>query len=172
MGNLIRTEQPRNVIAVDVVGDNEQERAAIKAMLAEVADARLDILDFAPSPISDGHRAADLAMIVLEINDAVASLAYLQMLAERSKRPVLIALLAERSPTLIRRALHAGADETLFLPLDNSEITCALLKLRERQRKTERDTGATVWSVASLTGGVGVTSLAANLVLAAHYVLG
>jgi pilus assembly protein CpaE len=66
----------------------------------------------------------------------------------------------------MKRALRSGADEILFLPLDPGEATRALLKLSEARWRTERREGGVVVSMMSMVGGVGVTSLAANLALA------
>jgi pilus assembly protein CpaE len=66
----------------------------------------------------------------------------------------------------MKRALRSGADEILFMPLDPGEATRALLKVSEARWRTERREGGVVISIVSLVGGVGVTSLAANLALA------
>ena len=66
----------------------------------------------------------------------------------------------------MKRALRSGADEILFMPLDPGEATRALLKVSEARWRTERRRGRRDLSVISLVGGVGVTSLAANLALA------
>jgi pilus assembly protein CpaE len=52
------------------------------------------------------------------------------------------------------------------MPLDVGEATRALLKVSEARWRSERREGGAVISVASLVGGVGVTSIAANLGLA------
>jgi pilus assembly protein CpaE len=98
-------------------------------------------------------------------NEEVA-LNFIQTQAQHSPRPSLLALLSARSAGLIKRALRSGADEVLFMPLDPGEATRALLKVSESRWRTERREGGVVISVASLVGGVGVTSLAANLGLA------
>jgi pilus assembly protein CpaE len=90
----------------------------------------------------------------------------------RVPRPAVFALVNEPSPELMRRTLRAGADEILFLPLDRGDLTRALLKVSEANRRTERKRGARVISLASLAGGVGVTSLTANLALALRRLTG
>jgi pilus assembly protein CpaE len=95
-----------------------------------------------------------------------AALGFLQSQSQHSPRPSLLALLSARSPGLMKRALRAGADEILFMPLDPGEATRALLKVSEARWRTERREGGAVISVTSLVGGVGVTSIAANLGLA------
>ena len=69
----------------------------------------------------------------------------------------------------MRRALHAGADDLLFFPVAVDDVTRALLKLSETRRKLEQGGLAPVYSVTSLVGGVGVTTLSANIALALHY---
>src|SRR5260370_42553848 len=64
------------------------------------------------------------------------------------------------------RALRGGADEILFLPLGPGEATRALLKISEARWRSERREGGVIVSLTSMVGGVGVTSLAANLALA------
>jgi pilus assembly protein CpaE len=51
-------------------------------------------------------------------------------------------------------------------------LTRALLKFGEGRRRAERIGGGFIYSVASLSGGVGVTTLAANLALAMRYAFG
>jgi pilus assembly protein CpaE len=69
----------------------------------------------------------------------------------------------------MKRALRAGADELLFLPLDPGDATRALLKISETRRREEVHGTGSVISLVSLIGGTGVTSLAANLALALRY---
>jgi pilus assembly protein CpaE len=78
----------------------------------------------------------------------------------------LLAVLAGRSAGVMKRALRSGADEILFLPLDAGEATRALLKINEARWRTEKREGGMIWSITSMLGGAGVTSLSANLALA------
>ena len=89
--------------------------------------------------------------------------------AGKNPRPALFALVHERSSVLMRRILRAGADELLFMPLDQGDVTRALLKISETRRRAERRAGGVVCSLVSTVGGVGVTSLAGNLALALRY---
>jgi pilus assembly protein CpaE len=161
----------RTILRVAVVGENEQERAAINAALSAISDPPLEIVEIALQTGATDDVKPDVAMVIFDDNGAVP-LGYLQAQSERSPHPVLFALLRERSPDLMRRVLHAGADEMLFLPLDSGAITRAMLKLTEARRKNERGDGGAIYSVMSLAGGVGATTLSANLALALRYVLG
>ena len=71
----------------------------------------------------------------------------------------------------MRRILRAGADELLFLPMDLGDATRALLKISETRRRAERQAGGVIIALVSTVGGVGVTSLTANLGLALRYTL-
>ena len=106
------------------------------------------------------------ATLVMVNGNEEAALGFLQSQSLHSPRPTLLALLSARSAGLMKRALRSGADEILFMPLDPGEATRALLKVSEARWRTERREGGVVISVTSLVGGVGVTSLAANLALA------
>lgn len=164
---LGKVDGRRDCLRVHLVGEFERERAAVAAALGAVGDPPLETLESSPLAVSDNVSEADVAMVIFNENTA-ASLSYLQVQAERPKRPVLLALLSERSPALMRSALHAGADEVLFMPLDPEELTRELLKISENRRKTERVAGGRLYSIASLAGGVGVSSMSANLALALH----
>ena len=163
-------DQHRAAVRVLLVGAIEHERAKARMVLAALTDPLLEIAEIAPTAMVETTPEADLTMVMFNSEEA-APLGYLQTYAGRKPRPTLIALLHERSPALMRRALHAGADELMFLPLEANEMTRALVKLSERQRKLERKEGGVIYSFASLAGGVGVTTLSANLTLALSYAL-
>jgi pilus assembly protein CpaE len=145
----------------------------VKLALAALGDPPLEIIETAPgmNRPTNGGPPPDVTMVLFNGGNEEASLAYLQSQAEDEPRPVLFALVQERSPVLMRRILRAGADELLFLPLDAGDATRALLKISETRRKAERQAGGIIVSMVSTVGGVGVTSLTANLALALRYTL-
>jgi len=147
-----KTEGKRGALHVLLVGEAEDHRTEVKNALAALGDPALEIVETAPG--GGGEEA---------------SLNFLQAQAETSPRPVLFALVHERSPVLMRRILRAGADELLFLPLDAGDATRALLKISETRRRAERQAGGVILSMVSTVGGVGVTSLAGNIALALRY---
>jgi pilus assembly protein CpaE len=171
------TARPRqhDALRVLLVGEAEDRRQEVKNALLSLGDPLLEIIEATSSisAASNGVQPADVTMVVFDGGNEEESLNYLQSQAEDgdSPRPVLFALVQERSPALMRRILRAGADELLFLPLDNGDVTRALLKISETKRKAERKTGGVVVSLTSTVGGVGVTSLTANLALALRYTL-
>jgi pilus assembly protein CpaE len=168
-----KTDGRRGTLRVLLVGEAEDRRHEVKTALASLGDPPLEIIETAPgvSSPTNGGPPADVTMVLFNGGNEEASLNYLQTQSEGSQRPILFALVQERSPVLMRRILRAGADELLFLPLDAGDATRALLKISETRRKAERQTGGVIVSLVSTVGGVGVTSLAANLSLALRYTL-
>jgi pilus assembly protein CpaE len=170
-----KTERQRGALRILLVGEAEDRRQEVKTALSSLGDPLLEIIEATPgvSSATNGGQPADVTMVLFNGGNEEESLNYLQSQAEDgdSPRPVLFALVQERSPALMRRILRAGADELLFLPLDAGDVTRALLKISETRRKAERETGGILVSLASTVGGVGVTSLSANLALALRYTL-
>jgi pilus assembly protein CpaE len=170
-----KAEGQHDVLRVLLVGEADDRRQEVKSALLSLGDPFLEIIEATSSlsAATNNGEPADVTMVVFDGGNEEGSLNYLQSQAEDgdSPRPVLFALVQERSPALMRRILHAGADELLFLPLDNGDVTRALLKISETKRKAEREPGGVVVSLTSTVGGVGVTSLTANLALALRYTL-
>ena len=83
-----------------------------------------------PSP-TNGGPPPDVVIVLFDGGNEERALAYLERQTEWTQRPVLFALVPERSPVLMRRILRAGADELLFMPLDAGDATRALLKISE-----------------------------------------
>jgi pilus assembly protein CpaE len=154
---------------VMLVGEPGDARTQLKTVLAALIEPELEVVEAeaagAPNVAENATAPPDATLVMVDGNEEVA-LAFLQSQAARSPRPHLLAVLSARSAGLMKRALRSGADEILFLPLDPGEATRALLKLSEARWRTERREGGVVVSMMSMVGGVGVTSLAANLALA------
>jgi pilus assembly protein CpaE len=164
----------RHALRVSLVGGQAQARAEVSRSLETLGEPPLEIRE-----TDSGQQAAaeateapapDVAMVMFD-GDQDASLAYLQVQSTQTPHPVLFALLKERSPVSMRRAIRAGADELLFLPLDAGEVTRALLKISEARLRAERRQSGVVCALTSVVGGVGVTTLAMNLALALRYTL-
>ena len=154
---------------VMLVGDPGEQRSQLKSVLAALIEPQLEIVEgeaATAANLSENASAPPDATLVMVNGNEEAALSFLQSQSLHSPRPTLLALLSARSAGLMKRALRSGADEILFIPLDPGEATRALLKVSEARWRTERREGGVVISVTSLVGGVGVTSLAANLALA------
>jgi len=147
-------------LRVELVGE-EAACEEVQAVLTTVSDPPVEIV----KPGANLPQRTDMASADIVIFDST-TLGRLQEYARRLPRPTLLAALHERSAAAMRRALQAGADELLFLPLELGAITRALLKVNETRRLLDHPSGGTICSIVSNTGGVGVTSLVANLGLA------
>ncbi len=163
----------RNPLRALLVVAQADRRVELKAALAALLDPPLEILDAEPgfNDQSNGGPPADVEMVVFGDADEEPPLARLRSRAAHSPRPALFALLPDRSPGLMRRVLRAGADEVLFLPLNGAETTRALLKVSETRWRSERGGRGVVCSITSTVGGVGVSTVAANLALALRHSL-
>lgn len=152
-----------------LVGDPGEQRSKLKAVLGTIVDPPLQIVEGDPAAaqelIHKGAPPPDVVVVVIDGNED-SSLKFIQAQAAISPHPMLFAALSAHSAGVMKRALRSGADEILLLPLDPGEATRTLLKITEARWRKERREGAVVCSLVSLIGGVGVTSLAANLALA------
>jgi pilus assembly protein CpaE len=167
-----KNDAKHGALRVLLIGEIEERRTEVRLALAALGDPPLDISESAPSGNgSNGGPPFDVVMILFDGASEEVALNLMQAQSETPNRPVLFALAQERSPVLMRRILRAGADELLFLPLDPGDATRALLKISETRRRAERETGGVIISMVSTVGGVGVTSLVANLALAFRYTL-
>jgi pilus assembly protein CpaE len=167
-----KNDAKHGALRVLLIGEAEERRTEVRLALAALGDPPLDISESAPSGNgSNGGPPFDVVMILFDGGNEEIALNLMQAQSETPNRPVLFALAQERSPVLMRRILRAGADELLFLPLDPGDATRALLKISETRRRAERETGGVIISMVSTVGGVGVTSLVANLALALRYTL-
>jgi len=165
----LKSEGRRSTMKVMLVGDPGEQRSQLKTVLAALAEPELEIVEgetATAANLSENAAAPPDATLVMVNGNEEAALSFLQSQSLHSPRPSLLAVLGARSAGLMKRALRSGADEILFMPLDPGEATRALLKISEARWRTERHEGGVVISVTSLIGGVGVTSLAANLALA------
>jgi pilus assembly protein CpaE len=152
-------------LSVLLVGREEVRMGQARDVLHALGEPRLVVAEAQPAEAAALSAEADVAMIVFGA-DEEEGLNYLQKESERTPRPVLFALLSEQSDALMRRVLRAGADEVLFLPLAQGDLMRPLLKVSEALRRSARRAGGKTFSVASLGGGAGVTTLCANLGLA------
>lgn len=167
-----KNDAKHGALRVLLIGEAEDRRTEVRLALAALGDPPLEISEASPGGHgANGGPPPDVVMVLFNGGNEDASLSHLQAQSDVPNRPVLFALLQERSPVLMRRVLRAGADELLFLPLDPGDATRGLLKISETRRRAEREAGGVVISLVSTVGGVGVTSLAANLALALRYAL-
>jgi hypothetical protein len=108
-----KSAERRYTLQVHLFGESEDQRAEVHKVLALVTEPPLEIVECVSQAQLEGTSEPDIVMVIFDGNEA-APLGYLQAIADRSPRPLTFALLHDRSPMLMRRVLHAGADEMLF----------------------------------------------------------
>ena len=161
----------RTTLGILVVADHPQ-RVEIVSTLSRMTELELDISQAdISSPPPSGPAGFDVIMYVFEKSRRLP-LAYRELERHKGGHPVRIALVHDRSMEGIREALHTGADEVLFLPIEQGDVARALVKVSGLHKTEQPALLGKVCSVASLTGGVGVTTVAANCALALSYSLG
>lgn len=150
-------------------GDRDRVREVRKAVLA-LEEPALSLLE-AKAPVCEttgpagGTSECDVTMVVVGA-DVNAAVGCLRAYDRREPRSALFALLSDPTEPLVRRMLNAGADEVLVFPPEPHALMGVLLKVSEARRRAQSKTSAQVISLASVSGGVGVTTLSANLGLA------
>lgn len=150
---------------VGVVGGDKQRRAEVTSVVANFEEPKLEVTETDLSGDSARAVKPDLSIVVFGDNEA-GSIHYLETQTSRPHRPVLVAILPGHSPAAMRRVLHAGADEVLLDRLEAADLRRILLRLAEERRPLEH---GLIYSIASLCGGVGVTTLSGGLALALRY---
>ncbi len=155
----LRTARPRlRVLLMANAADGPALRSALLAM----TELDIEVIDEKPGILSQ-TTGAPVDVVIFEFDGQ--SLPQPGAAGDKG-RPVRIALTHERSPQAIREVLRAGADEVLFLPLDQEDLSRALLKISESVGDAAAHSGGKVISVVSLTGGTGVTTIASNCAIA------
>ena len=105
-----------------------------------------------------------LAVIILGA-DPGPGLAVIEDVHRAAPAAQVLALAPEENPETIIKALRAGADEFLPLPLDGNGLLKVCIKvsaIRSSNKHNGRPRGE-VWVAHGVKGGVGVTTLVANL---------
>jgi pilus assembly protein CpaE len=164
---LVRmTKDERDKLYVELVGGQRQSRAEIKTLLARL-NRRLEIAEVDSANFARKTSAPDLSVVIFGSNEA-ASMGYLHAQAKNLSHPATIAILPAHSPAAMRRVMHAGADEVLFQPLGTEDLRRIVHRIARDRRTVDH---GSIYSVASLCGGVGVTTVAGSLALAMRYAL-
>lgn len=173
-GNLPRLARSAG-FKVTLSGGEAAERAELRKKLDALTELNLEIVEATTPPrraMLDGAGAmVHVLMFVLgeepelwgeELRPWVAAGGW----------ALVVAVLARRSAESVRQALRAGANEVLFLPLDPVDLARLLLKVSEENRGAGEGAGKGVYSLVSVAGGEGVSTLSTMLGLALLRVTG
>ncbi|MGO9267801.1 MAG: CpaE family protein [Candidatus Binataceae bacterium] len=156
---------------VQLVGGSDPQRSQLQAFLEQLAPPRLEVVE--DSPEAEGERPqVDVVAAIVDENPAVA-VDCLRGWSDRSPRPLLIAFHREWPLALMRQILQAGANELVSMPPNAHELELIFLKLMESRHPRERgrDGMGRVYAVTGLAGGVGMSTVSANLALALKYTM-
>ena len=113
-------------------------------------------------------REAHLAIVMLG-DDPSSGLAVIEQVHKTAPATKVLAVAADDRHETIVKALHAGADEFLPLPLDPHALLKVCVKVSALRRAAKPNGGsehAEVWVAYGAKGGIGVTTLVANLGIA------
>jgi pilus assembly protein CpaE len=148
-------------LPVIIAGLDAEKRSSVCKSLGSISELRLDVQDGGESPGENKTiKASSIVLLILSEeermwDEEVASW-------KRRHESSVIALLSKQSADAARRALHAGADEVVFLPLNAKQLVPTLVRISERNGAGGITRGFTV-SFVSASGGTGTTSLALYL---------
>ncbi len=115
-------------------------------------------------------REPDLAIVILGA-EPVVGLTVIEEVHRNAPSTRVLALSHDENPELIIKAMRAGADECLPLPATLNALLKVCLKVSETRRGGGRAHAAgtaqgEIWTVYGPKGGVGTTTLVANLAFA------
>jgi pilus assembly protein CpaE len=156
-----------NALEVAIAGGTDSQRATIRTIAEAVTELTLRIVEApGPTPKAGKPMAGAGAILALlgEDSETWPEECYSYIHARPQSR--IIALIPNRSAQAVRTALRAGASEVLFLPLQLEELTGCLVKISEAYKGLGGARRSITCSMASIAGGVGVSSLTVALGLA------
>jgi pilus assembly protein CpaE len=141
--------------------------AGVATMFASVPDFALATRTVGYDDGLQDLRDPDLAVVVLE-NDPTAGIAVIEGVRRSSRGTHVVAVSLEDDAETIVRAMRAGADEHLSLPLSQQELFKTCIKVVELRRgRTSNDARhGELWVAYGAKGGMGVTTLVVNLAVA------
>jgi len=145
--------------------------SAVVAMLARIPSFAVTAreLDYQLGPVElNDVREAHLAIVILA-DDPSTGLAVIEEVHKNAPATQVLAVAANDRHETIVGALRAGADEFLPLPLDPNALLKVCIKVSALRRAAKPNGGsqhAQVWVAYGAKGGLGVTTLVANLGIA------
>jgi len=161
-----RSQSPASSLTISVVGSNGEARRAVTDALRQVREPELVVTETTPDQVlSPVNAGVDVIMTLLDPTGPL-SFEALEQTARAATKSKVLAIVEDGTPDTIRSALRAGAHEVLFLPLNVLDVSRALLKIDEARRGALHQGRGLVLSLVSACGGVGLTTLTANLALA------
>jgi pilus assembly protein CpaE len=166
-GNGLTTAQHRRrgSLNISLAGGTPAQRTALRESLATLTDLRMDIAEIsAPGQAPAQSDAVRILMILLDEDPDLWDEELRPWVASGDWSRV-TAVVTRRTPEAVRKALGAGANEVLFMPLDPVDLARSLWTISETNRGGGQASKA-AYALVSVSGGVGVSSLTVALGLA------
>ncbi len=164
-----------NSFKVTLTGGSDAERTELRKALDALTELNLEIVELATPPRRvqpDGAGGAVHVLMFVLGEDPELWGEELRPWIAVGGWALVAAVLSRRSAEFVRQALRAGAKEVLFLPLDPVDLARLLLKVSEEHRGAGEGVGKGVYSLVSVAGGEGVSTLSVMLGLALLRVTG
>jgi pilus assembly protein CpaE len=155
-------------VSVKLLANSEASLQQIRQDLSSIAGVSVAVNGSVSISGAPGSDSEDALMVELGPNRE-EELHRMRILRAGHKKSALIAILKDRSADMMKKVLQGGADDILFWPLDPAPTTRTLLKIVERRERQHNVRSGKLCAIASTIGGVGVTSVTANLALALRY---
>jgi pilus assembly protein CpaE len=155
-------------VSVGIVANSETSLQQIRQDLSSIAGVSVTISGNVSNSGAPGSESADALMVEVGPNRE-EELNRMRILHGGHKGSALIAILKDRSADMMSKVLQAGVDDILFWPLDPAPTTRSLLKIAERRERLYKVRAGKLCAITSTIGGVGATSVSANLALALRY---
>lgn len=150
---------------IAICGASESQHNDLCEALAKITQVKLEIVDIATTTRpSAGVGAGPVVLIAVLRSDPEFWAMQIHEWIEKAPGASVIAAVEEHSGDAVRQALRAGAYEVIFLPSDPADLARCLIKIGEAHQRNSA--GAVVCSLVSVSGGVGVSSIAAALAFA------
>ncbi|HZO81174.1 MAG TPA: hypothetical protein VFB33_05720 [Candidatus Binataceae bacterium] len=167
--NLVRHTRGGS-FKVTLAGGSAEERAELRKALDALTELHVEVAELSVPPARrtppDGGGAVVQVLMFVLGEDPELWGEELRSWIAVGGWALVAAVLPKRSAESVRQALRAGANEVLFLPLDPVDLARLLLKVSEEHRGAGGGAGKGVYSLVSVAGGEGVSTLSVMLGLA------
>jgi pilus assembly protein CpaE len=155
-----------SVTAIALVGGDAAAHDEITAVLARIPEPLVEVVDLTAGNGDARQRLPEIVIVTLGDDEETWAL-QIQEIRQVVAHGAVIGALSSGASGKVRQALRAGAADVFFLPVEPSDLSRCLVRACETLQGGGARS-ATICSIASVAGGVGVSSLAVALGFALH----
>jgi len=149
------------VATIALIGDDAAAYSEILAALAQIPEPLVEVVELTGDNGDARKRPPEIVIVTLGDDEETWAL-QIQEIRQGAPRGAVLGAISGRSGGKVRQALRAGADDVFFLPVEPNDLSRCLVRVCETLHGG-RAHRATICSIASVAGGVGVSSLALAL---------